>query len=108
VIPLDAIRGRVYLDANQNGRFDAGEGRRGIVVHLSNQVTATDTDGAYAFYNLAPGTYALRVDQERLPGTLAVREAHREVALQPDRAATGIDFLLVEKEKPVILKRLGR
>ena len=108
VIPLDAVHGRVYLDSNGNGRYDAGEGRRGIAVHLSDRVTATGADGGYAFHNLAPGKYRIRVDQQRLPDTLAVLEGDREIALQPDRASTGIDFLLVEKDKPILLRRLGK
>jgi hypothetical protein len=108
VIPLDSIRGRVYLDANQNGQIDAGEGQRGVVVRLENQVTATDADGAYGFYNLAPGTYVVELDRARLGETLAVRDAEVKVVLQPGLAATGIDFMLVEKSKPVILKRLGQ
>jgi hypothetical protein len=44
---------RVYLDVNRNQRFDAGE--RSVV---------TGSNGAYAFADLAAGTYAVReVDQ---------------------------------------------
>ena len=51
-----ALAGRtVYLDANQNGRFDPGE-----------QSTTTGADGSYAFDGLAPGTYY--VGQVEPPG----------------------------------------
>jgi hypothetical protein len=40
---------RVYIDANNNGRFDSGE-----------TSVLTDANGNWAFDNLAPGTYLIR------------------------------------------------
>ena len=106
IVPLDSIRGHVYQDRNGNGRFDTGEGRPGIVVHLDSQVTATDTNGAYGFYNLPPGDHLVRLDVDRLaPSLEAVSSATAQVSLQIGQAATGIDFALAEKQKPVILQR---
>ena len=70
VAPLNSIHGRVYADANHNGRFDRGEGVAGAVLHLDDRITATDADGAYTFSNLWPATYAVTLDVARLPGTL--------------------------------------
>jgi hypothetical protein len=107
VIPLDSVRGHVYVDSNGNGRFDAGEGRGGVAVHLDSlQVTATDRDGLYAFYNLTPGIYKLEVDQRRLADLVPSGAAATSVSLTAGQAATGIDFPLVEKQKPILLKRL--
>lgn len=106
VVPLDSIRGRVYMDANRNGRYDAGEGRRGIVVRLEKQVTATDDEGRYGFDNLAPGVYVVRVDRERLAGMQVINDSDLQVTLHAGRAATGIDFVLAEKPKPVVLRPL--
>lgn len=41
---------KVYVDSNQNGQFDDGE-----------PFTLTNADGAYAFNNLADGTYTIAV-----------------------------------------------
>jgi carboxypeptidase family protein/SdrD B-like protein len=106
VTPLDSIRGRVYVDTNDNGQYDAGEGRPGIVIHLEEQVTETDQNGVYGFYNLAPGKYLVELDEKRLPEPFATRDARVNLTLSPDQSATGVDFLLVEKQKPVVLKRL--
>ena len=63
------IAGSVYLDANDNGRFDANEKPiPGVIVTLvgtdlfGNAVNLTQqsgNDGAYSFENLRPGNYSL-------------------------------------------------
>jgi hypothetical protein len=70
---------RVFVDANHNQLFDAGEGVAGVTLTLfaDNGITpgsfdagdtllATTTstgDGTYSFTGLAPGDYMVRVDQ---------------------------------------------
>lgn len=66
VVPLNAIRGRVYPDCNHNGYWDEGEGIPNAVVGVNGSVTATTATGAYAFYNQAPGRYEIRLDVQRL------------------------------------------
>src|SRR5262249_41705092 len=44
----------VYLDANNNGRLDSGE-----------KSTLAELTGHYAFEDLAPGTYVVRVAQQQ-------------------------------------------
>ncbi len=67
---LSSIRGIAWRDANSNGMFDPGEsGLSNRVIFLDTnendsldpgeQSTFTDTTGAYAFNNLAPGTYVV-------------------------------------------------
>jgi hypothetical protein len=63
------LAGVVYLDANQNGVFDAGDsGIAHVTVTLTgtnslgqpvNQTTTTAADGSYSFTALLPGTYTL-------------------------------------------------
>jgi protocatechuate 3,4-dioxygenase beta subunit len=63
------LRGFVYFDANSNGVMDAGEpGLPAVTITLTgvndlgqsvNIVQVTDANGAYAFGNLRPGTYAI-------------------------------------------------
>lgn len=72
-LPPASLSGLVFSDFNDDGQVDFGE--RGIVgvtisldgtddfgnaVHLSQ---ATDTDGAYVFLNLRPGSYTLSETQ---------------------------------------------
>lgn len=105
-IPLNSITGHVYQDINGNGRFDSGEGRPKVVLQLDAQVTATDAEGAYGFYNLAPGDYTIRLDLERLDKAYAASsETQRAAELVPGRPSIGIDFRLVYRQKPVILRQ---
>ena len=71
-LPLRMIGGRVWWDKNGNGSFEPGEGMKNIVLHLDDAVTMTGDDGSFAFYNIAPGRYTLRVDLERLPADFTV------------------------------------
>ncbi|MFZ2276727.1 MAG: SdrD B-like domain-containing protein [Prosthecobacter sp.] len=67
-----AVGNLVFLDANFNGRADAGEGVGGVTLELYNEgafipfdapvaTTTTNTDGTYLFADLAPGRYFVRV-----------------------------------------------
>ncbi|HWT11134.1 MAG TPA: Ig-like domain-containing protein, partial [Allosphingosinicella sp.] len=71
---------RVYVDANNNNTFDAGEGVSGVALTLfaddgdtagvlddnDTELTtgATGADGLYSFVNLSPGDFIVRVDAE--------------------------------------------
>jgi len=69
VVKLDpaTLGGHVYVDKNNNGRFDAAERPlAGVVITLNgvdingasvSRTTVTDASGAYRFNNLVPGTY---------------------------------------------------
>ncbi|HEX8240755.1 MAG TPA: Ig-like domain-containing protein [Allosphingosinicella sp.] len=79
---------RVYIDANNNGIFDAGEGKNGVTLTLfadtnNNGVLDIGTDvqllttttagigaatGSYSFANLSPGNYIVRVDASNFAG----------------------------------------
>lgn len=64
-----SISGSVYIDANYNGIWDAGDrGLAGVAIYLlgtdfNNQpvslTTITDANGNYEFLNLQPGVYRL-------------------------------------------------
>jgi VCBS repeat-containing protein len=72
-----SLAGFVYLDHNNNGELDDGEGRIGGVqltltgttstgTAISQRQTTTAADGSYRFDNLAPGTYTIRQTQPSL------------------------------------------
>jgi protocatechuate 3,4-dioxygenase beta subunit len=109
VVPLNTIKGRVYMDRNGNGRADAAEGVANIVVRVDGRVTATDATGAYAFYNQPPGRYTIRLDVARLPkGVAPASVFERAVALTPERPATDVDFVVVKKDMPILMRELPR
>ena len=109
VIPLNAIRGRVYLDRNRNGQFDEGEGIPNAVVAVDGAVTATSATGSYAFYNQPPGRYTIRLDVQRLAKGLApASPAELDVELTGDQPLVGIDFKVEKKDMPIIMREIRR
>jgi SdrD B-like domain len=63
------IRGMVYLDANSNGRFDAGEaGAPNVTVVLDGQFSVqTDANGHFDFPAVAAGHHVVTVLSDNLP-----------------------------------------
>lgn len=109
VIPLNAIRGRVYLDRNRNGHFDEDEGVPNAVVTVNGSVTATTATGSYAFYNQPPGRYKVRLDVPRLAKGLApASPAELDVELTGDRPLLGVDFTVEKKDMPIIMREIPR
>lgn len=65
--PLGYVTGTVYMDANRNGRWDAGEKTvAGITIALAGRRTVTDPHGRYYFDFVNPGTYRLGLDPDKL------------------------------------------
>jgi hypothetical protein len=109
VIPLNAIRGRVYLDRNHNGFWDENEGVPNVVVAVNGSVTATSATGSYAFYNQPPGRYKIRLDVQRLPKGLApASPAELDLELIPGNPLVGIDFTVEKKDMPIIMREIRR
>jgi hypothetical protein len=109
VAPLNTIHGRVYVDLNGDGHFDAGEGVSGAVVRLGDAMTATDTNGGYDFYNLPLGVHAVRIDPAGLPPRFAAGEVSLlSVALGDNGPVTGADFRVLAntQAKPVIWREI--
>ena len=75
-------------------------------MRLNAGATSSDHAGRYGFYNLSPGPYVIEIDRERLPHGFAAPNAALTVQLEADRAATGLDFMLVKVDKPLILQEL--
>jgi uncharacterized repeat protein (TIGR01451 family) len=64
-----AVIGRVWVDANGNGRLDSVErGVPGVEIWSEDgEVVVTDGEGRYSFRDLRPGTHTLRLDARSLP-----------------------------------------
>jgi hypothetical protein len=109
VIPLNAIRGHVYVDQNGNGHFDEGEGVARAIVTVDGAVTATNATGAYGFYNKAPGRHIVGLDVKRLAkGLASASPAELDVTLIGDRPLVGIDFRVEKKDMPIIMHAIPR
>jgi hypothetical protein len=106
VAPLNAIHGRVYVDRNNNGRFDTGEAVANAVLAAGDRVTATDVNGAYSFYNMWPGPY--RIVLESLPPGYLAAISELAVTLLDGAPVTGADFRVLPKDKPIIWGTPGK
>jgi hypothetical protein len=62
------VRGTIYLDANDNGRMDAGEsGAPNLTVVLDGRFSVrTDAQGRFEFSVVGPGTHVLKVLEDNL------------------------------------------
>lgn len=72
IYPAMGIGNLVFIDANENGAYDAGEGVQGVEVELytasqvpeldfPEQTTMTNADGIYLFEGLSAGGYVLHI-----------------------------------------------
>lgn len=65
------VFGRVFLDKNQNGRYDPGEaGVSGVkLVSAQGEIITTDSEGRYSLpiLNQIRGNYILKLDSKSLP-----------------------------------------
>ncbi|MEE9413595.1 MAG: SdrD B-like domain-containing protein, partial [Methylococcales bacterium] len=64
MIKSGQIRGRVFVDSNDNGKLDKGEeGLEGVTIQLSpgELTTVSSAFGQYAFDELSPGEYQVKI-----------------------------------------------
>lgn len=107
LVPFGCILGRVYMDKDGDNSYDPGEGVSDIAVCANDRVTATDAEGRFAFFNLDPAHYTVRVAAEYLDKKYAVHgSASREVDLPPKGSITDAEFRLEYKKKPIIFAQL--
>ena len=68
-------------------------------------MTATDSSGAYGFYNLQPGLYEVRLELGRPGETYAAASSQTiSVELRPGAPLLRVDFRVAPKEKPTFLQ----
>ncbi|HEX8211990.1 MAG TPA: SdrD B-like domain-containing protein [Longimicrobium sp.] len=68
-VQVRTLVGKVWMDANDNGRQEAGErGVAGVDVWSADgEVVTTDREGRFSFRDVRVGTHALRVDTVGVP-----------------------------------------
>jgi len=107
IVPLGSVNGRVFEDSNGNGRFDDGEGVANVVIHLGDAVTMTRPDGKYSLDNVAPASYSVSLDLERLrTGLVPASPSAAPVTLKPDQAVDSVDFIVRRQEKSIEFQNL--
>ena len=110
VIPLNAIRGRVYLDRNRNGLL-----RRGRRRPECRRVGERIRDGNRPPRGRTRSTTSRR-DATRFASTCnacpKASRRHRPLSsiceLTPDSPLLGIDFTVEKKDMPIIMREIPR
>ena len=97
------ITGRVFIDANENGRFDEGEQTLSDVrvVTSSGRDTLTDSDGVFSIADLAPGEHVVLIDEKTLPEKLLPASTPLTVKVFEARETGGV-WLAVLPPKAVV------
>jgi hypothetical protein len=88
------IRGMVYLDANNNGLFDAGEaGAPNVMVVLDGRFSVqTDANGRFDFPAVAAGHHVITVQPDNLPLPWTLTNAGRAEVEVSTRGSTEVDI----------------
>ena len=106
---LGTIGDTVFLDRNNNGLFDGGEGIGGVAIEIITSGgslldrTVTDSSGFYIFSGLVPdGAYTVRVIESSLPSTDLINtvdpdggndsESFVNLAADPDGSNDGVNL----------------
>ncbi len=88
------LRGHVWLDANENGKFDEGEQPLADVRVLtgSGRDTLTDADGYFVIADLAPGEHVVLIDEKTIPEK--TKSGFKPMTLQvfPGRETAEVDL----------------
>jgi hypothetical protein len=101
------IAGRVWLDANGNGKFDEGETPLAEVrvVTASGRDTLTDADGFFVIGDLAPGEHVVLIDEKTIPEKMRSAAGSRTVRVLPGGESRDVD--LAVEMIPAEVKRFG-
>jgi hypothetical protein len=105
--PMHMVSGRVFLDANRNGVWDAGEGpvdADGPAVVVAGRYRAqVAADGTYQL-RLPAGTHRIRVTVVSRSRLVSTTNPFVQVSIPPDRAEVNFGFAIcqAESKKPVL------
>jgi SdrD B-like domain len=88
------LAGVVYLDANENGRYDAGEtGAANVTVVLDGRFSVrTDSQGRFNFPAVAAGHHVLTVEADNLPLPWTLTNSGRTECVVSTRESTEVDI----------------
>jgi hypothetical protein len=91
------ITGVVWLDANENGKFDAGEETFSDVrvAAGSGRDTLTDSNGVFVIGDLPPGEHTIFVDEKTLPEKMKSASKPISVKVLAGRESGEVNFPVI-------------
>lgn len=101
------VSGRVWLDANENGKLDDGETPLADVrvVTASGRDTLTNLEGYFVIGDLAPGDHVILLDEKTLPEKTMAELKPLAASVFPGRETA--DVMLPVIMVPAEVKRFG-
>ena len=97
-----SLSGRVWNDANANGKYDTGEGMADIrIVASSGRDTYTDPDGSFLLTELPPGDQNVFIDERYKPEDFIIPASSLRVTVESGKETHGVQFLFAVKSRGV-------
>lgn len=111
LIRAGSIRGKVLIDANDNGTADPDDTPLpDVMIYIADSKTNTfsDADGNFALENLLPGRYEVRIDTTGLPEGMKLVSPDRYAAdVKSGDEVKNIAFLVATEKKEIRKKVFG-
>lgn len=103
VVRTGRVSGRIWLDANRNGKFDEGEEALADVrvVAGTSRDTLTGDGGRFILSDMPPGEYVLVVDAKTLPRLKEPLHGVTSVQIHQGGETSSVDFPIVDAEPEV-------
>lgn len=100
------LSGRVWHDANGNGKCDENEGLADIhVLSSTGRDTYTDADGTFLLSELPPGEQTIFIDRRYQPEDLTISDLSARAAVQSGLETKNVAFVF--KTKPRAVKEIN-
>lgn len=105
VSALGGIRGRVFVDNNNNGTFDGDDyGMSGVTLVLqpSNTASVSNGGGMFRITNVPTGQQTLTIDPNTIPPDFELKsEPSKQVTIKQGEISNHLEFALSKKVRPV-------
>ena len=102
LVKSGSLSGRVWNDANANGKFDEGEGLTDIhVVSSSGKDTYTEPDGAFFLSELPPGEQTIFIDERYQPEDLIIPSLSLRATVRSGQLTENVAFSFKTKPRGV-------
>ncbi len=106
LIESATIKGRIFVDENNNGVYDLGEdGIEGVSISLmpKYKTVTTDENGKFVFEYLFPGIYKIRLDPADIPIEYRLVSSEQlDLRLSPGEKVTDANFVVIAK--PIVIE----
>jgi len=107
ILEASTIKGKVFVDENNNGTYDFGEeGLEGVDIYLSpkTRTAQSDENGGFSFDILPPGNYEVSIDYTQLPIEYKLASSEKiQIKLDGNQLTFDVYFSVIPK--PVVTKK---